>query len=344
MPDLDIFSWKDMTGVVQRFVFPQFWFVNNIPTEDVEGTLVQWDIEKQVIAVDTTFTTDAGTAHPARQNDIGKQSYEMPVSFVYTVINSGDVTKLRRLGAEQRDAGAEQTIMRHLTSLRRRYTDFLTEWMISRAFTGTMSVTIGDASGTAQTIDFGLPSSHITTAAASWSTAGTNILSDIRTQKVLIAQDYGAEAAVAVHNATVSVQTMRNTDLGNLVQGSVYASQIAEAGRLTNFFGLRWVEINHRFSVSGQTEGFMTPFVADERVIFIPEPDSNWMALQVGTVSFPDVGSSLVMGAPRFNEARGPVIWSEMSSSPTGLKMYLKHGRGVAVRNPTAWTYFDTTP
>jgi len=345
MADLNLFVWKDLTRVVQRFVFPNFWFVNNIPINDtVEGTVVQWDIEKPPIAVDTIFTTDSGTAHPLRMSDYGTQSYRMPVSFVYTVINSGDVVNLRRLGGNQRDDRGERIIMNHLRNMVRLYDQYLIEWFTSQVFDGTVTITVGITGGASKTIDFFLPASHNRTASASWATVGTNIMSDIRTQKVRIAQDYGDEARLGVHNDSVSVYLMRNTDIGNLVQGSPLGSQMIQTGRLTNFFVLTWVEVNHRFASANQTEGFMNPFVPDDVVLFMAQPDQNWMEIQRGTVSFPDPERAGSMGVFSFEEQRGPVVWSIPSHNPTGMQTFLKTAFGVAAPNPNAWVYFDTTP
>ena len=219
--------------------------------------------------------------------------------------------------------------------MQRRFGSYLDEYLLSQAFTGSLTLTVG---GVAQTIDYGIPSGNKPTAGVSWATSTTDIIGDLTTWKRLIVKATGMTPRWAVCNQTVMNYLMKNDHAKELMGQTATGIQIAENGYITHFHGLNWIVLDHHFAAAGSPDSFNTPFIADDKLLLLPDISSEWITMQRGTCLVPNQSLTDVM------ETQGPVMWSRVSDSPTGLVLYYKNARLPAIKIPQAIVYAETTP
>jgi len=332
----DLFTnlqYANLTATVTKFRFPNFWFVNQIPTEPVDGVIAMWDIEVPVIDIDTDFTTLNGEASPTRMGAYGTRTQKMPITFKFMTLDPGILMQLRAIGQIGNAARAkrgQEYIIREQMAMKRRFGAYLDEYMIAQALTGTLNITIN---GVPVTINYGVPASHSPTFAfGSWANPATNITRDLTAWKRLVRKDTGLEPRWAICNQTVMNYVMANNSVANLLQ---YGSGvgIAESGMVTKFHGLNWVVLDHHYAQPGAVDRFDTPFVADNFLMILPDITSEWITFQKGTVIIPNMTKTDTV------EVNGEVMWARVSDSPTGVTLYYKYARLPAIKLPNAIVY-----
>lgn len=334
MPSWDMLNYEQLTRTAEKFVFPDFWFVNNIPQEPISGVIARWDVHKPRIELDTEFTTITGSASVAAQGDYGTRTSQMPVTFKFKTLNVGQVAQLREIGTSINSSrNGRAYITREQFDIARRYGAYLDEYMLAKMFTGTLAITVN---GVATNIDYEIPASHKPTAGTAWSTTSVDLQADLTRWKRLIVKDSGRTPRTVLLNQASLDRVTKNDDLMQLIASTPLAIQIAESGNITRFHGLNWVVLDHHYAGAGETEAFTTPFIADDRLIIIPEIDQGWVSMQRGTVQIPNP-----MGTD-FVDVAGSAFWSRMTDSPTGYTMYYKSARLPVLRVPACVVYART--
>ena len=334
---LNSLHWEALTGVVRQFDVPagQFYFVQNTPSRDIAGDVFSWDTLKQAINVDDVFTQRDGTAEAVRGNDYGKKTAVLVHSFKSRTLDAGTLMQLRAPGTNDRDSRA--LLMEEQQTLQWRYGTYLDEWMITRAMTGTLTVKLGNVrQNVSYNITYGVPTSHTPTSAATWSAVGTNILTDLLNFKRIIARDSGLQAKTALCNQGVMNYMLRNTDLINWMGQTPLSLQIQANGHITRLAGLDFVVYDAHFADTTVTDQFNTPFIANDRLLVIPDWSARWCELVRGTVPIPN---SDLTGFVETNPGSGPVMWSRVTDSPTGVTLYYRYARLPVIRRPEAFVY-----
>lgn len=329
------FGYEQLTRTIQKFRFPQFWFANQIPEESIGGNIAQWDIEKAIIEIDTDFTSNSGEAQPVRSGVYGTRSQKMPVTFKFVALDPGKLSQLRSPGSKERAKAGKVYVTREVSSIQRRFGAYLDEFLVSKCLTGTLTISIN---GLSTAIDYGIPASHKPTAASAWSTSSSNLFSDITEWKRLIRKDTGFEPRWAICNQTVMNYMLQNDDIQAYMGSTNFGVQVAETGNISRFHGMQWIVLDHHYAQSGATERFDTPFVAENKVIMIPDWSPEWISMQRGTVVYPNTAKTDVL------ERQGPVMWSRVTDSPTGITLYYKNARLPALKLPSAVVYADVIP
>jgi hypothetical protein len=336
MADLQsVLGYQQLTRTVQTIRFPNFWFANQVTDEPIEGNIAQWDIEKPAIEIDTDFTTNSGEAQPVRMGTYGTRSQKMPVTFKFSSLDPGILAQLRQVGGTRRAVAGREYIVREQASIQRRFGAYLDEYLVAMALTGSLSIKIN---GQAVVIDYGIPASHKPTASVSWATTSTNVLDDLTEWKRIIRKDTGMEPKWAVCNQGVMNYLIRNTYIQNLIGQTAVGIQIAETGNLSRFHGLNWIVLDHHYAQEGATERFDTPFIGNDKLFILPDFSPEWIRMQRGTVVVPNSDRSDVM------DLQGPVMWSRVQDSPTGVTLYYKNARLPVMPIPGAVIYADVTP
>jgi len=265
MPDMmSLLGYQQLTNTVQQFVFPEFWFVNQVQDEPVDGAIASWDIEKPIIEIDYDFTTPSGEAQAVRSGDYGSRSSRMPCTFKFVACDPNKLAQLRAPGTTRRSVAGRDYITREQASLERRFGQYLEEYMISQALTGSLTIKVN---GVTTVIDYGVPSSHKPTAAVSWAQSGTNILPELTEWKRLIRKDTGKTPRWAICGQNVMNYLMTNDFVKNMMGQTSMGIQIAENGMISRFHGLNWVVVDHYYASPGATEQFDTPFLGADKLL-----------------------------------------------------------------------------
>ena len=336
MADLQsILGYQHLTRTVQTFRFPTFWFSNQVASEPIEGNVAMWDIEKPIIEIDTDFTTNSGEAQPVKMGSYGTRSQRMPVTFKFNSLDPGILSQLRAPGQTRRVKAGREYIVREQAAMQRRFGAYLDEYLLSKALTGTLTIKIN---GVSVAIDYGVPASHKPTSSASWATTTTNVLDDLTEWKRIIRKDTGLEPRYAICNQGVMNYLIRNEYVKNLIGQTSLGIQIAENGNMTKFHGLQWIVLDHHYAQEGATERFDTPFIANDKQFILPDFSPEWIRMQRGTIVIPNQQRTDVM------DVQGPVMWSRVTDSPTGVTLYYKNARLPVVPLPSAIVYADVTP
>lgn len=322
-----VLGFQDLVGTIDRFVFPNLWFVNQIPKRNVDGVTAKWDVVTLDIAMDEDFVDEKGTSIVVRPSSFGVKTAHMPTTFRHKVLNAAELVTLRRLGTNERDVRARSMIDLELREMVFRYGAYLDEFMISQMLTGSLAIKIN---GVSHTIDYEISAGNKPTGGA-WSTQSTNILSDLDTWKDLITQKTGLEATTVIVNRKTMRYVMRNTDVTNIVGQTPQAVGFMQAGVIRDLWGLRWVVLDHRYA-TGQTS-FDKKFVADDKVIMIPDISSDWVEMQTGLSVFPNESKT------DFLERHGPVSWMEATSNPVGVVLFFRYSRLPILKKPDAVVY-----
>ena len=134
--------------------------------------------------------------------------------------------------------------------------------------TGAISIT---ANGQSVSYDYGVPSGHKKTAAASWKTSSTDIIADIYAWQQTILEDTGVKPTRAICNSTVWNALRNNTNIRNTI--FVYSngvSTISDAA-LKSFLAEQLelsVYVNDRLYKN--ESGTNTKFVPDDTFVLFP--------------------------------------------------------------------------
>jgi len=326
-------QYQNLTATVTKFRWPQFWFVNQIPTEPVDGTIAQWDIEVPVIDMNTDFTTLNGEAQPTRMGAYGTRTQKMPITFKFITMDPGILMQLRaigQIGNASRAQRGQEYVAREQMAIQRRFGSYLDEYLISQALTGTLNITVN---GQAVSINYGLPSSHTPTYGnGAWSNPSTDLTKDLTAWKRLIRKDTGLEPRWAICNQTVMNMLLNNSNIKSYMQ---YGSgvEIASSGQIVKYHGLQWIVLDHHYAQANAVDRFDTPFIADNQLFIVPDITPEWITMQKGTVIIPNAAHNDTV------EVNGPVMWGVVTDNPTGLTLYYKYARLPAIKLPNAIVY-----
>ena len=134
--------------------------------------------------------------------------------------------------------------------------------------TGAISIT---ANGQSVSYDYGVPSGHKKTAAASWKTSSTDIIADIYAWQQTILEDTGVKPTRAICNSTVWNALRNNTNIRNTIfvysNGVSTVSDAALKSFLTEQLELS-VYVNDRLYKN--ESGTNTKFVPDDTFVLFP--------------------------------------------------------------------------
>jgi len=316
-----------LSGVANRFKFPDLKLVNMVPKEYVDGDIAVWDIYEESVEIDTDMvgrdSEAVGTARILR----GKRSQQMPYSFKFADFPLDIFDKLRVPGTEQ--VSARGNIAAEIEALKRNKCDLLDEYLLAKALSGTVTIKIG---GVTMDVDTEIPAANKPTAAADWGNAATDVIADIEAWKDLIVKGCGREPKYALANSTVFMDLMKNNTVKDYLKGTPLGSDVIRSGFINELCGLIWMRLDHVYKSGGTA----TKFIPDDRVIIMPEPSVDWISLQVGQVTYPDVGD-------KFRTTHGPAWWAKVIDSPTVCRVYLKYCRFPALKVPAAVVYANTS-
>ena len=321
------------------------------PTKiNVEGDVAKWDEALPRRDLDTEFETRSGMATNTNTGTVRPKSSQMAITFKKREIQPELIRMLRNPGSEAK-ASAEQRLGLMLGDMTRRYVHERWEFLLAGCLQDNLSFTV---EGVSHSPDFGLDASHDLTAAASWATPSTDIDADVEAIKRLIAEDSGRAVREALCGRDIFGNFRRNdqikewyqaregapADLRAMQHGGVNGTASGESVFL---FGLVWTQYNNGYVPVG---GSWTPYIPDDKVIFIPEVSSEWIQMQEGSVMYPSKpmagGHGEMLSA--FNESFGVAAWSRFLDEPPSAWAYLRWAGLPVLVDPSAIVNLDTTP
>lgn len=304
---------------------------------DAPGLWAMWDEELPTREIVKSFESRGALATNTDPTGVKSKAASMLLSFKKRMLFPESLDQLRVVGgpSTQRDT-ALTNVDRILGDIDRRYRREPMEFLIAGALQDNLAITVD---GVAVTPDFGLAGSHDLTAAASWATAGTDILSDIETMRRLIVQDSGYTPENFWVGRNVFAYVLRNTSIKGWLQNFAGADARLEkflTGSEMNFYGLKWRKMERGYTVSGT----WTPYLGDDKTIMFPAVESRWFQNHKGLVRYP----TSVLGSVRdFAVTNGVAAWARLKDEPPSMVTYHRWAGMPVLVFPSAVVNFDTT-
>jgi len=307
-------------------------------TLDVDGDVAKWDEVTPNREIDKRFETRKSNATPTDPSSVTSKAAAMFVNFKKRHVFPEDLDALRQVGGASTDLDrAHANLAWMLGDMKRRYYDEPLEYMIASALQNNQSVTV---QGKTIAPDYGLPASHNLVEVASWGTASTDIDAKVETVKRLLATDAGRVPVLALCGRNIFGYLRKNTAIKSWLQnqtGAANAFDVLQQDTIANLLGIRWQTMRHGYFVSGT----FTPYIPDDSIIFVPNPDRSWFQVHRGSVRYPNT----VFGAPdSFAKSYGLTSWSRLADEPPSAVVYMRWA-GLAIPVfPSAYAVLDVTP
>lgn len=329
-----------LTGVVTGIKVSTDYPLTNLlggGTVNIDGDLAKWDEFIPIREIDATFEGRTDIATPTDPMTVRPRAATMFTVFKKRYLYPEALDALRQVGAASADRdNALSNVTWMLGDMKRRFHDEPWEFMWAGLLQDNLSVTV---KGVTVAVDYGLASGHDLTASTSWATASTDIDADVETVKRLCTQDSGRQLRYALCGRNVFGYLRKNTAVKTWFQNYVGAdSRFSnfQGDRLENLFGLTWITFRHGYTVSST----WTPYIPDDKIVFIPEPAMDWVHRQMGSVRYP----TSLYGAPtEFQKSYGLTSWSRLHDEPPSAQVFLRWAGFPVLSLPAAVVNLDTT-
>lgn len=250
----------------RQIPFPQFAlerFLPNRNIRDIEYRFMKAALQDQDVAPYRAF--DAEAAIGSRQG-MSRVSGELP-----------PISKKMRLGEESRlrlemlrsgdNGGIVDQIFDDAAMMVRAVQARMEQARGQALYTG--AVTINE-NGVQATIDFGMPGTHKPTAAVTWATVTTDILTDLLTWKQLYVDDTGEQPGVIVTSTKVIGYLMRNTGLKGMAGVGATIPQILTQDNVQAIFAAQGLPPIVAYDTTVRVNGVATRTIPDDKVLFLP--------------------------------------------------------------------------
>lgn len=361
----DLLYYENLIGTVQQVI-------GGVP-EDIlpAGFLNATD---SVSGKTGTYTRVQGTRETARTVLYGSPSRkremsgvsEVPVTLLHTFehldIDPTVLMQLRDEGSPIRQEMGRQTIARNLADFGQRFRNLRVSCVYSAFkygaiyFDGNGNL-LPTSSGAVYTVDYGIPSGNKdqlnwdgngAIIGASWGTAGTDVIGDIRAIKKAARIKTGYPIRHAFYGQNILGYLLGNTAIAKLIASSFNLSEaVANAPSEVpqGLLGLQWHPIDEAFYVDS-TATTRSWFSGDE-IIFTPDPSPDWWGFIQGTFPVPttlDIAGDGMAAISSLQEVLGPFSYAKVTDDPPSIRHFAGDTFLPVIKNPWAVYLADVTP
>lgn len=352
---------RSLSGVIQAVkpgiprILPAGFYA---PTKNVRGNAAEYT--RVVGRRDLAMAVQYGSpSKELTQKGVGR----VPVKLWHTFLNmKHDVEVLDMLRAYDNPEVQEMGIQ----ELVRQSGDFATVFentrdslMHSALFTGYLYFDsdgnlLPTSSGAMVTVDFGVPASHRNQLdilgagaiiAASWATAGTDIVAHINGIKSALTQKSGYVPTYAFYGKNIPAYFARNTGIGALLQTDRQLAEGLGSNGTFTLGGITWVNAQDAFFVD--QAGAIKTWVGADGVIFSPMPSAEWWELLNGSYVVPtgkNIGGNALDMLADLQRTQGRFSYAELTIDPPGIKHYAGDTFLPTLKAPLAVAIADVTP
>jgi hypothetical protein len=251
----------------RMLTFPQFSLDRWLPNRnirDIEYRFNKAALQDQDVAPYRAFDAEAAIG---KRQGISRVSGELP-----------PISKKMRLGEESRlrlemlRGGDRAPVINQLfddAAMMTRAVQARIEQARGQAlYTGTVVI---NENGVQATIDFGMAADHKPTAAASWATAGTDILTDLLTWRDKYVADTGEQPGVILTSTKVMGYLQRNVPFRELtVAGGATAPTIITQETIAAILRAHGLPPIVAYDTTVRVDGVATRVIPDDKVLFLP--------------------------------------------------------------------------
>jgi len=342
-----ILSGKNLTGLIQGVksglplkIPPAFL----TPTRSVKGNVATY--RKVEGAREVAKIVAYGNAAQVRAQ---KGVTEVPVNLLHT-FESINISPSKLINLLTSDGGADQKlgadeVTRQVTEFKQAFVNLriaatmqaLLQFHIYANVDGNL---LPSSSNAVVNVDYGVAASQINNGAAgidplvtstniilaSWATAGTPIITQLRNLKQAAMQFSGYPLAYAFYGNSIPGYIAANTEASKYLAGNQELSrQYLESGEVpAGFMGMTWIPIGDAFYVD--QNGAVQTLLAVDNVVFTPAPSLDWWEFIEGTYPVPSNfgptavdASALIQG---MSEVAGMFSFAGGTLNPPSVQMF----------------------
>jgi len=324
---VEVLDFKVLTGTLSNFKHPELAGQAILGSATVEGNVAAWDVYAPS-RVTGNFRVPGAPATKVDLVKVASRTATLAPVLLEKTLDDMALSWLRSGDAAAGDS-ARARITREEADLDR-VLEYTKEYTVWQALSGTLTVNQGDVKFT---VDYGLKNSHKPTASASWATASTDVIGDIRAWKALVAADCGYTATDAYCNESVMDYLLGNDDIAGFLGEGALREQVAESGYITRFMGLNWHVYDAGY-IDGS--GDFQNFIADDR-LFIVAAGAPLGAVLSGSQEIP-------AGFSETRRVYGKFAYSAVESNPPGVRLFVGENFLPVIYIPDAVVAADVTP
>mgnify|MGYP001574334441 CR=1 FL=1 len=340
---LQLFGYEELTGMVQKFNYPELQLVPNLPTREIDGDIATWAVEKPDIEIYDTFGGRSMSAQPVRQGDYFEKTFTVPHRFASKTFDAGVLNQLEKFGTRDYDDNPQMNFIDgEIKKLDWRTGAYTDEYLVAQALQGSFTIKLGTSGNNlSKTIDFEIPAGNKFTGTVAWSTSATAKPLDDFQKAVDILGEYGVVPRYALMNAFTAASLGRTTEVQQFIRYYGAGKRFVEGGMVPPIWGIEPQIIRNRYASSGQTDGFKNKIIPDNKVLFIPDWPSvpgEWIEMQQCTFHVPN---DLQNGWNK--SVAGSATWARTTDSPTGLTVFHRVCRFPVIRKPWSVAIMTTS-
>ena len=358
-----ILGGKNLTGVVQGV---KGGIPNVLPAEF-------FNLTRPVEGDQATYRKVNGTRKTARLAMYGAPSRirehvgitEVPVKLIHSVESQGHnpivLQNLTNLGDEGKQAMGRGEIARQTGEFARLFTNLRVAAVTQMLALG-LNHFDGDgnllpsASGAVFSVDFQVPAGNKdgldvfgagNLISASWATAGTDIIGDVKAIKTAALKLTGYPLVHAFYGENVLEHLASNTAIAaltasnNPMQNAFAAHEVPE-----NLLGLQWHPADTAFYED--QDGVIKDIWGADTVVFTPAIDRTWYEMFEGSYVIPtdigDITGDAVAALSNVTTVNGMFSYAQVTSDPVGIKHVAGDTFLPCLKVPGAIFIGDTTP
>lgn len=351
-----ILSGRNLTGVIQEVdegvpddLLPPALFV---PTRSVDGDTGEYD------KVSVTRASAKRKAYGSKSEEQSTQGgVNVPFKLIHSVEHirhKADVLiNLRSEGNEAKQRKGMQTVARKTRNFQQRFTNLRLSAVYSafskgKIFFDSDGNILAATEGGGLDIDFSIPANNQNQANgiidASWATAGTKILSHIKSLKKACRKLTGKRLKHAIYGSNILDYLLSNTQVKELINRSPNLREQAGNGEMPQgLFNLTWWDGTEAFS---DIEGTLTDWFGADSLILFPEVDDSWYELVEGSYLVPnsiELASDSVSALDNLTETVGMFSYAKVEDDPPSIKHVAGDTFMPVIRNPNCVYILDVT-
>ena len=329
-----ILGGKNLTGVIQSVpsgvpadILPPSFLT---PTRRVSGN--QCTYLKVSGTRQTAKLAQYGSPSKARAlQGVSEQSAKLIHSFEHQLCEPETLLMLKDPNTDVQDKG-----MWEISRQSKEFKAFFTNLRISAVYSALAKQCIyfdihgnllPSSSTAATTIDFGTPAGNKDAIggiiAAKWSTAGTDIIGQMKALKAYARKLTGYPLTTAFYGSGVPGYISGNTALANLIKNNAAFSVPMSAGEIpSGLLGIKnWIPFNEAFFAD--KDGTNQDWIAVDDIVFTPDPSPEWYEMVEGSYLVPNsmnITADGVAAMGNLTEKNGMFSYATLETDPVTIK------------------------
>lgn len=328
-------------------------------TENIEGDIAEW-FKINGSRRTARLVLYGGASKAADLQGVSSQTAKMIHTFEHQDHRPSALKNLLSPAGGKQQQGRD-SIGRQIGEFRRRFVNLRTAAVMQMLALGKIYFDgdgnlLPSSSGAVFTVDFQIPAGNKNQLdvfgagaiiGASWGTAGTDILGDLRALKKAAKKKTGYPLMYAFYGENIPGYINSNTVIKEYLSRSPRMQEAVYTGDIPDGLGgLTWIPVDDSFYED--QDGSIQDLVGGDTVIFTPAVDPSWYGLMQGSYDVPAeasvVGESALDALDVLEEVFGMFGYAEITTDPPTIRQYGGDTFLPCLKVPEAVFIADVTP